>query len=462
MPRGRPGRARGPHRRSTSTRPRPSRCTPRLATMLRAALDQGYADPRRLHGAGRSARLLLDNARDVVAECLGVRRDEVTFTSSGTDAVHRGLLGLARARARRGRGDRALGRRALRGPPRGDLGRAARRRRGRRRRAGPRRGPRRARRRSGRRGRGAAEREPRGRHGPAGRRPRGCPTTCRSSSTPARPWAGSRCRTAGRPPPARPTSGAARPAWACCSCAPAPAGSTPSPATTASTSASPASRTSPRPWRPPPPCRRSWPSGDEVNARQFALVDRIRDRGRGDPRRRGGRRPGGPAPPPGHVLLPLRRRRGAGERARPPRLRRRQRLGVHRLHPRAQPRAGRDGRADPRQRAGVPDPGHDRRGRRAVPGRAARRGARRSGPRSASVDADLELDCRGHAVPAAGDRARPPRRRRPRRRHDRRARRRRGRRGWTSRRGAGCAAQEYVGEDAADDGTPRYVVRRLS
>lgn len=71
------------------------------ATLL-AALDQGYADPRRLHGPGRTSRLLLDNARAVVAEALGVRADEVTFTSSGTDAVHRGLLGLHRARARVG------------------------------------------------------------------------------------------------------------------------------------------------------------------------------------------------------------------------------------------------------------------------------------------------------------------------------------------------------------------------
>jgi len=68
-----------------------------------AALDQGYADPRRLHGPARSARLLLDNAREVVATCLGVRPDEVTFTSSGTEAVHRGLLGLHRGRERAGR-----------------------------------------------------------------------------------------------------------------------------------------------------------------------------------------------------------------------------------------------------------------------------------------------------------------------------------------------------------------------
>src|SRR3954452_20607629 len=60
-----------------------------------AALDMGYADPRRLHGPARNARLILDNAREAVAEALGVPRDEVSFTASGTDAVHRGLLGLA-------------------------------------------------------------------------------------------------------------------------------------------------------------------------------------------------------------------------------------------------------------------------------------------------------------------------------------------------------------------------------
>ncbi len=60
----------------------------------------GYADPRRLHGPGRNARLLLDNARAVMAECLGLRPDEVSFTSSGTDAIHRGLLGLHAARRR--------------------------------------------------------------------------------------------------------------------------------------------------------------------------------------------------------------------------------------------------------------------------------------------------------------------------------------------------------------------------
>lgn len=46
--------------------------------------------------------MVLDNARGVVAESLGLRADEVTFTSSGTDAVHRGLLGLRSGRLRVG------------------------------------------------------------------------------------------------------------------------------------------------------------------------------------------------------------------------------------------------------------------------------------------------------------------------------------------------------------------------
>jgi cysteine desulfurase len=73
---------------------------PAARDALLAALEQGYADPRRLHTPARNARLILDNAREAVAEALGVRRDEVSFTSSGTDAVHRGLLGLVGASSR--------------------------------------------------------------------------------------------------------------------------------------------------------------------------------------------------------------------------------------------------------------------------------------------------------------------------------------------------------------------------
>jgi cysteine desulfurase len=65
-----------------------------------AAVDQGWADPARLYREARRARLLLDTARESVASRIGARPDETSFTASGTQAVHLGLLGLvAGARA---------------------------------------------------------------------------------------------------------------------------------------------------------------------------------------------------------------------------------------------------------------------------------------------------------------------------------------------------------------------------
>lgn len=68
-----------------------------------AALDEGWAGPDRLYREGRRARMLLDAAREAVAEVIGCRPDELVFTTSGTASVHQGVLGLARGRARTGR-----------------------------------------------------------------------------------------------------------------------------------------------------------------------------------------------------------------------------------------------------------------------------------------------------------------------------------------------------------------------
>jgi cysteine desulfurase len=73
---------------------------------LLGALDDGWADPMRLHREGRKAGLLLDQAREQVAGLLRCRADELAFTSSGTQAVHLGVLGtvLGRQSATRGPG----------------------------------------------------------------------------------------------------------------------------------------------------------------------------------------------------------------------------------------------------------------------------------------------------------------------------------------------------------------------
>ncbi len=67
-----------------------------------AALDEGWADPRRLHREGRSARLLLEGARESIAADLGARTEELVFTGSHTGAVHAAVLGTLRARHRVG------------------------------------------------------------------------------------------------------------------------------------------------------------------------------------------------------------------------------------------------------------------------------------------------------------------------------------------------------------------------
>ncbi|MEV0792223.1 aminotransferase class V-fold PLP-dependent enzyme [Kribbella sp. NPDC050459] len=75
---------------------------PAAREMLLSAVDSGWADPVRLHHEGRTARLLLDNARAALAEAIGVRPDELYLTTSGTAAIQAGLTALQAARRRVG------------------------------------------------------------------------------------------------------------------------------------------------------------------------------------------------------------------------------------------------------------------------------------------------------------------------------------------------------------------------
>ena len=75
---------------------------PAAADTLLAALAAGWADPRRLYAEARTARALLDQAREVLARGLGVRPAEVSFLPSGPAALRCGLEGLRYAGRRRG------------------------------------------------------------------------------------------------------------------------------------------------------------------------------------------------------------------------------------------------------------------------------------------------------------------------------------------------------------------------
>ena len=77
---------------------------PSARDALLAALDDGWADPARLHREGRRAHLLLEQAREAIAAELGCRPDELSVTSSGTQAVHLAVLGTVQARQSAARG----------------------------------------------------------------------------------------------------------------------------------------------------------------------------------------------------------------------------------------------------------------------------------------------------------------------------------------------------------------------
>ena len=76
---------------------------PAAREALLAALDDGWADPSKLYTAGRRARLLLDGAREAVADIVGCRPDELAFTPSGTVSAQLGVLGALAGRRRTGR-----------------------------------------------------------------------------------------------------------------------------------------------------------------------------------------------------------------------------------------------------------------------------------------------------------------------------------------------------------------------
>jgi cysteine desulfurase len=71
-----------------------------VADAMRDAADQCNFNPSSLHFEGRRARAALDAARDRVAAAIGSHRDEIVFTSGGTEADNLALLGATRAAPR--------------------------------------------------------------------------------------------------------------------------------------------------------------------------------------------------------------------------------------------------------------------------------------------------------------------------------------------------------------------------
>ena len=66
-------------------------------------MQESYGNADSPHAAGRRAMVAVDTARDLVADCLHAKPNEIYFTSGGTEADNWAILGGARAKKKEGR-----------------------------------------------------------------------------------------------------------------------------------------------------------------------------------------------------------------------------------------------------------------------------------------------------------------------------------------------------------------------
>ena len=76
---------------------------PEVLDIVTAILRNHVGNPSSVHSSGRSARVLIDEAREQVASLIGASPTEIVFTSGGTEANNFALLGVALGRGE-GRG----------------------------------------------------------------------------------------------------------------------------------------------------------------------------------------------------------------------------------------------------------------------------------------------------------------------------------------------------------------------
>ncbi|MGC2423397.1 MAG: cysteine desulfurase NifS [Nitrospirota bacterium] len=75
---------------------------PEVAEALARMLKGCYGNPSTLYCIGQEAHVEMEHARDVMAEILGCDREEVIFTSGGTESDNLAVFGVARALKKKG------------------------------------------------------------------------------------------------------------------------------------------------------------------------------------------------------------------------------------------------------------------------------------------------------------------------------------------------------------------------
>ena len=79
--------------------------TPTRADVLSVMLpyfDEEYGNPSSLYSSGRKSNSVIERSRGNIAKILGVEKDEIIFTASGTESDNMAILGVARANREHG------------------------------------------------------------------------------------------------------------------------------------------------------------------------------------------------------------------------------------------------------------------------------------------------------------------------------------------------------------------------
>ncbi len=74
-----------------------------VITVMQEAMEKYWGNPSSLHTQGQIAATALENARDVIAEFIGARPNEILFTSGATESNNIAILGYARKNKHKGK-----------------------------------------------------------------------------------------------------------------------------------------------------------------------------------------------------------------------------------------------------------------------------------------------------------------------------------------------------------------------
>jgi len=76
---------------------------PQVIKAMLPYFDQKFANPASLHSAGQEAKQALDESRQLLADALGAKENEIYFTASATESNNTVIKGVALANQNRGR-----------------------------------------------------------------------------------------------------------------------------------------------------------------------------------------------------------------------------------------------------------------------------------------------------------------------------------------------------------------------